>query len=319
MPRYLELHENRELTKRVEAALERLGHCDLCPRKCEVDRTMNETGFCGVERKARVASAQLHFGEESPLVGSGGSGTIFFAGCNLNCHFCQNYDISHDVSRSREVTPERLAEIMLGLQRQGAHNINFVTPSHVVPQILEALPIAIEGGLDLPLVYNTNGYDEVSTLEMLDGVIDIYMPDAKIWSPEYAERFCQARDYPEAARNALFEMHRQVGDLELDDGGVATKGMLVRHLVMPQGTAGTREWMSYMAEKLSTSTYVNVMGQYHPCGLVLQRPEDFPEIGRRVSATEMDQAFRDAEAAGITRLDERRHRSVNLFRILLGE
>lgn len=319
MRRYLELFESGELSLRVEAAKLRLAECDLCPRVCGVDRGTNEAGVCGVGGKARVASANLHFGEESPLVGRGGSGTIFFAGCNLNCHFCQNYDISHEVSRAREVTPRQLAEIMVCLQRRGAHNINFVTPSHVVPQILEALPLAIADGLNLPLVYNTSAYDSVETLRLLDGVIDIYMPDVKVWSEEQAERFCSAHDYPAAARAALVEMHHQVGDLAVDRDGVATMGMLVRHLVMPHGAAGTKEWMVFLAAELSRNTYVNIMGQYHPCGRVLARPEEFPELSRRVTSREMEQAFRDAADAGISRFDQRRSRAVDLFRLLTGD
>ncbi len=317
MTRYLDLHAGGELAERAREAAERLRDCHLCPRECAVDRTGGEVGVCGLGRRAQVASMNLHFGEEDPLVGRDGSGTIFFAGCNLNCHFCQNYDISHDPHPSMEVSPARLAEVMLDLQDRGAHNINFVTPSHVVAQILEALVLAADQGLDLPLVYNTSGYDSVETLALLDGVVDIYMPDIKIDSPALAERFCQARDYPERARAALREMHRQVGDLELDDRGVATSGLLVRHLVMPGDTAGTREWMEFLAREISTNTYVNIMGQYRPCGRVLRRPEEFPEISRAVSAKDMARAFEAAEEMGITRLDQRRRHG--LFRILLGE
>jgi putative pyruvate formate lyase activating enzyme len=319
MAAYHDLDARGALAERAREAAERLRECRLCPRACGADRSADERATCGVGRRACVASAHLHFGEESPLVGTGGSGTIFFAGCNLGCCFCQNFDISHETHRSQEATPGQLARVMLDLQRRGAHNINLVTPSHVVAQVLEALPIAIDGGLELPLVYNSGGYDTVETLELLDGVVDIYMPDIKVRAPDVAGRFFGAPDYPEVAAAAVKEMHRQVGDLELDGDGVAVRGLLVRHLVMPEGTAGTREWMRFLADEVSRNTYVNIMGQYHPCGLVLSRPADFPELARPVTASEMDQAFRDADEAGITRLDERRRRAVDLFRLLLGE
>lgn len=305
-PCCIALHKTGELERRAQEAVERLASCDICPRDCQVDRLEDERGECEVGRAAQVASSNLHFGEESPLVGTGGSGTIFFAGCNLHCRFCQNYGISHIVDRGAEVTARRLASIMLNLQRQGAHNINFVTPSHVVPQILEALPLAIDDGLNLPIVYNTSSYDTVETLELLRDVVDIYMPDAKMYASEQGQRLCQADDYPERARAAIREMYNQVGDLELDERGVATGGLLVRHLVMPAGTAGTRDWMEFLAREISTNTYVNIMAQYRPCGRVASHRDEYPDITRGVTDEEMRGAFQSAAKAGITRLDERR-------------
>jgi putative pyruvate formate lyase activating enzyme len=304
-PSYLSLHRRGELAGRIERARAMLEDCTVCPRQCHVDRTAGELGFCGTGRLARVASFNLHFGEEEPLVGTGGSGTIFFAQCNLACEFCQNWDISHQGDDATEVAPNQLAFIMLELQRAGAHNINFVTPSHIVPQILEALPEAIEGGLNLPLVYNSGGYDSLETLALLDGVVDIYMPDAKFAEPEHAKRFCQAADYPEQAKAAIAEMHRQVGDLSLDERGVAQQGLLVRHLVMPGGLAGTGDWMEFLAG-LSTNTYVNIMDQYRPCG----RAHNYPELSRSITPQEYDEAKREALDAGITRLDRRESRMV---------
>ncbi len=314
MPAYLDLPAG-ELARRAQAALARLGSCDLCPRNCGVDRLAGQPGACLTGRRAMVASWGLHFGEEAPLVGSGGSGAIFFAGCNLRCCFCQNYDISHSTSGAMEAPPERLAAILLDLQRQGAHNINLVTPSHVVAQLLEALPVAIELGLRLPIVYNTGGFDSLETLALLDGVVDIYLPDAKFWDPEVALRYCGAAEYPERARAAIREMHRQAGDLRMDEQGVATRGLLARHLVMPNGVAGTREWMRFLAEDISLETYVNVMDQYRPCGRAL----DFPEIGRALTREEHDRAVASARNAGLRRIDDRGDRlALHLLQRLLG-
>ncbi len=314
MPSYLNLHRTGELARRAEQALEALRRCEVCPRQCRVNRLENELGFCKIGRLARVASYAPHFGEEDPLVGSGGSGTIFFAQCSLACTFCQNFDISHAGRGFPAAFPEQLAAIMLELQGQGAHNINFVTPSHVVPQVLEALPLAAKQGLRLPLVYNSSGYDILETLKLLNGVVDIYMPDAKFFSPEAAKRYCQAEDYPERARQALKEMHRQVGDLELDEGGIAVRGLLVRHLVMPDDLAGTRQWMEFLAREISPNTYVNVMDQYRPCGDVAA----FPELQRSITPEEYEAALDAAAAAGITRLDQRRLRlSARLLRALV--
>lgn len=310
---YLQLHEQGRLEELRDAALKRLGPCELCPRACGVNRLEEETGFCQTGRLARVASFNLHFGEEAPLVGEQGSGTIFFAGCNLGCVFCQNYDISHTVADSVAATPEQLAGIMRSLQDQGALNINFVTPSHVVAQILEALPIAVDMGLRVPLVFNTSGYDSLETLQLLEGVMDIYMPDVKFWDQEPARRYCQAPDYPEHARAALREMHRQSGDLQLDDQGIAKQGLLVRHLVMPDDLAGTAGWMKFIAKEISEETYINVMDQYRPCGAV----ETNPELQRGLKGQEYSQALQAAREAGLQRLDDRGERlSRQLWRLL---
>jgi putative pyruvate formate lyase activating enzyme len=307
---YLALRASGELEKRAKRAVTRLASCELCPRRCKVDRLHGERGLCMAGRRAPVASSNLHFGEEDPLVGQGGSGTVFFAGCNLLCVFCQNFDISHETAEAQEADPERLAGVMLSLQEQGAENINFVTPSHVVPQILEALTLAVDAGLRLPLVYNTGGYDALETLRLLDGVVDIYMPDVKFWDAAAAGRYMRAGDYPERARRAVREMHRQVGDLTINERGAAERGLLVRHLVMPGGLAGTGTWMEFLANEISRETYVNVMDQYRPCG----RAADHPEINRGISAEEYREALRLAAEAGLTRLDERRGGA--LYRLL---
>ncbi|MCF8062001.1 MAG: radical SAM protein, partial [Deltaproteobacteria bacterium] len=264
-PGYVALARSGELKKRAETAVARMAHCKLCPRACGVDRLNGELGFCRTGRQARVASYSAHFGEESPLVGTHGSGTIFMSSCNLLCCFCQNREISHG-NEGEDAEPDQVARVMLLLEQQGCHNINVVTPSHVVPQVLEALVVAAGRGLSIPLVYNSSGYDEVETLRLLDGVADIYMPDFKFWDGIWADRYCGAPDYPEKARAALREMHRQVGDLELDRSGIAGRGLLVRHLVMPGGIAGTRQVAEFIAKEISADTYVNVMDQYRPCG-----------------------------------------------------
>lgn len=299
-PAYIEAARSGLLHERVEQALAALGECRLCPRECGINRLEDERGVCRTGRRAVVCSYSPHFGEEDPLVGLMGSGTIFFSWCNLLCVFCQNWEISHE-GEGREVEATELAEMMLYLQGQGCHNINFVSPSHVVAQILEGLEIAAERGLQVPLVYNTGGYDRVETLRLLEGLVDIYMPDIKYASAEVAARYSKARDYPEAARAAVREMHRQVGDLRLDPRGIATRGLLVRHLVMPGGLAGTREVMRFLAREVSKDTYVNVMAQYRPCG----EAHRFPEIARRISAEEYEEALQAAREEGIGRLDQR--------------
>jgi putative pyruvate formate lyase activating enzyme len=301
---YLNLHASGELASRAEEAVARLCECAMCPRECRVDRPGGELGSCNTGRLAQIASWNLHFGEEAPLVGESGSGTIFFAHCNLGCAFCQNWDISLSTDGFEEALPEQLALLMLQLQEQGAANINFVTPSHVAAQILEALPIAADRGLTLPLVYNSSGYDSLDTLRLLDGVVDIYMPDTKFWSSGPARKYCNAPDYPDRARAALKEMHRQVGDLILDDRGLAERGMLVRHLVMPEDLAETASWMEFLAQELSPQTYVNVMDQYRPCG----DAEKHPEIATAPSRAQCEHARAAAREAGLTRLDDRSER-----------
>jgi putative pyruvate formate lyase activating enzyme len=298
----LAVYRRGELKERVARALELLGPCSVCPRRCRVDRLADRFGVCKVGRYAVVSSYFAHHGEEDCLRGWRGSGTIFFCGCNLRCVFCQNFDISWQL-QGVPVSPARLARMMLELQAAGCHNINFVTPEHVVPQIVEALPLAIEGGLRLPLVYNTGGYDSLESLELLDGLIDIYMPDFKYWDAAMARRYSRVPDYPEVARRALKEMHRQVGDLVLDARGVARRGLLVRHLLMPDNVAGTEEVMNWLVRELSPHTYVNIMAQYHPAGRVSW--QEFPEINRRPTRAEYAQAVTAARRAGLTRLDGR--------------
>jgi len=298
---YIETYNKGLLKKKAEQARKILASCVLCPRMCKVDRLSGETGVCKTGERAMVSSYNAHFGEEAPLVGRNGSGTIFFTHCNLLCVFCQNYDISHE-DCGEEVSDEQLADIMLALQKSGCHNINFVTPSHVVPQILSALNLAAEKGLCIPLVYNTGGYDRIETLKILDGIVDIYMPDFKFWDPDIAYKSCEAKDYPEFARNALTEMSRQVGDLVTDASGIAQRGLLVRHLVMPHGHAGTREVMHFIADKISKNTYVNIMFQYRPCGKAYQ----FKEFSSRPSDRNFDEAVKSAREEGITRLDKPR-------------
>jgi len=288
------------LAKRIAAARGRLSPCRVCPRQCKVDRLADEKGVCRTGAKAVISSYAPHFGEESPLVGSGGSGTIFLTHCNLLCVFCQNYEISH-LGQGVETDEGQLASMMVSLQRQGCHNINFVTPSHVVPQIIAALPKAINKGLTVPLVYNSSGYDEVETLQLLHGIFDIYMPDFKFWTRDSAKRFAKAPDYPEVARKAILEMHRQVGDLVLDKEGVATRGLLVRHLVMPGGLDETREIVRFLAREVSVDTYVNIMDQYRPCG----RAHQYSPIDRRLTNDEFQEALKLAGEAGLQRLDEK--------------
>ncbi len=284
------------LQDRARTALARLESCEICPRRCGVNRLKDERGFCRIGRLARVASFAPHFGEEPPLVGSSGSGTIFFSGCNLACVFCQNYDISQQ-DHGQDVSADALASMMLQLQDLGCHNINFVTPTHVVPQILEALVLAIDDGLRVPLVYNSGGYDSVKTVQLLDGIFDIYMPDAKYGSDDVALKYSGAPDYTHIMKTAIKEMHRQVGDLIMDEDGVATRGLLVRHLVLPGDLAGSAEVVRFLSEEISPNTYLNVMAQYRPEYKACR----FPELNRRISAKEYNDAVRLAARAGLTR------------------
>jgi len=302
-PSYIRAYEKGLLKKKKAKASSLLKSCTLCPRKCGIDRLAGETGFCNTGKLSWVSSYSPHFGEEEPLVGTHGSGTIFFTHCNLLCLFCQNFDISHQ-GEGQEVTDNELAGIMLALQNQGCHNINFVTPSHVVPQILAAVEVAVEHGLNVPLVFNSGGYDRVATLKLLDGVFDIYMPDFKFWDSQVAENSCQAGDYPEVARKALAEMHRQVGDLQIDDAAIARRGLLIRHLVLPGGLAGTRDVMRFIARKISPASYVNVMSQYRPCG----RAAEVNGLESHLSPQDYKNAVRAAREEGITRLDQPHHR-----------
>ncbi|GMV35997.1 MAG: radical SAM protein [Fimbriimonadales bacterium] len=294
-PAYLPLHQSGELERRAEAAREMLADCRTCPRACRVDRT-EATGTCGIGRHAKVASYGPHHGEERCLRGTRGSGTVFFAGCNLRCVFCQNFEISHE-EEGAEVSAERLARIFLAVQEYGCHNLNLVTPSHVVPHLLEALPIAVARGLRLPIVYNTSAYDSLESLRLLDGIVDIYMPDFKLWKEDAAQRYLTAPNYPEAAREAIREMHRQVGVLRFDEGGLAVRGVLVRHLVVPGRGEDTSSILRFLANEIAPDTYVNVMAQYRPAGLVSLR--NFPEIYRRVSEEEYLEAVRLASTLGL--------------------
>jgi putative pyruvate formate lyase activating enzyme len=304
VPAYVETYASGELRRKVDEAIEALRCCRVCPRDCDVDRLADESAVCRTGRHAQVASASPHFGEEDVLRGRRGSGTIFFSYCNLRCVFCQNFDISWQ-GGGRELSAGEIAGIMLELERRGCHNINFVTPEHVVPQVLEAVLEAARRGLRLPLVYNTSAYDSLHSMELLDGVVDVYMPDLKFSDTATARRLVLAPDYPERARAAIRAMHRQVGDLVCDEDGVALRGLLVRHLIMPGGLAGTGEVMRFLAEEISPDTYVNVMDQYGPAGKVRQLRQRYAEIDRRVTPREVAEAFELARAAGLWRLDER--------------
>jgi len=297
-PVYIESFKKGLLKKKAEAAWAILKSCVLCPRKCGVDRQSGETGVCKTGMNALVSSYNPHFGEEAPLVGSHGSGTIFFTHCNLLCIFCQNFDISHQ-GYGEEISNEQLADLMLQLQNLGCHNINFVTPTHIVPHILKALEVAVKEGLSVPLVYNSSAYDSVETLRILEGVFDIYMPDFKFWSSDNAKLSCDAEDYPEVARNALIEMHRQVGDFEIDESGIARRGLLIRHLVLPANFSGTQDVLRFIAQKVSSNSYVNIMPQYRPCG----RASEIEALCENLSSDDYEKALQMAKSEGITRLD----------------
>ena len=293
-PAYIQAYETGLLQQNAEKAHTALGNCTLCPRDCEVDRLTDETGICKTGERAILASYAPHFGEESPLVGHYGSGTIFFTHCNLLCTFCQNYDISHE-GLGREMSKSHLARIMLELQNMGCHNINFVTPSHVVPQILSALEIAVKHGLNIPLVYNSGGYDHVSTLELLDGIVDIYMPDLKFFDREVASRTCHASNYPEIVKKAIIEMYRQVGELKIKNG-LAYRGLLIRHLVMPGMVKDSEKVLEFIAKEISKETYVNIMPQYHPAGTESQ-------FNRRITREEFENTLKVARDKGLINIE----------------
>jgi putative pyruvate formate lyase activating enzyme len=309
-PAYLAHHRAGELKERVEAAYEHLRACHLCGRACDVDRRRRppvERGACNTGARAKVASRGPHFGEEDPLRGYRGSGTIFFSWCNLSCQYCQNYDISQ-LGSGRDVEPEELATMMLSLQQQGCHNINLVSPTHVVAPILAAVLIAAEAGLRLPLVWNTGGYDSLAALKLLDGVVDIYMPDMKYADAAVGLKYSKVPNYPEVNQAAVKEMHRQVGDLVTDERNIAQRGLLVRHLVLPEGLAGTAEIASFLATEISTDTYINIMDQYRPC----YRARDLPPLNRRITGAEYEEAVQQARQAGLHRFDRRRPRFLSL-------
>jgi len=297
-PKYIKSAKSGKLNEKKKEAFKKLAKCTLCPRNCKVNRLEGETGICKTGVKAWVSSYSPHFGEEAPLVGYHGSGTIFFTHCNLLCNFCQNYDISHE-GNGVEVTDSQLATFMLQLQKMGCHNINFVTPSHVIPQILSALEIAVENGLSVPLIYNTSAYDSVESLKLLDGVIDIYMPDFKFWDSKISQKTCNAKDYPEKAKESIKEMHRQVGDLIIDENGIAKQGLLVRHLVLPQDLANIHKIMRFIYQEISPNTYVNIMPQYRPCGTATE----IIELSSPLSQKDYKLALQASKEEGITRLD----------------
>lgn len=286
------------ITKKIQALYDLMRGCKLCPRHCGVNRLEGELGFCKTGAKPVVSSWGPHFGEESPLVGRFGSGTIFFTHCNLGCLYCQNWTISH-LGEGEELTVERLSDIMLMLQQNGTHNINLVTPTHQTPMIVEAIYLARERGLEIPIVYNCGGYEDIETLKLLEGIIDIYMPDIKYMSSDFAKKYSYAPDYPEIVKIAIKEMHRQVGDLVIDHRGIAQKGLLVRHLVLPNNIAGTEEVVRFIAEEISRDTYINIMDQYRPC----YRAFEHPELSRRISRKEYEDAINLALKAGLKRID----------------
>ena len=307
-PAYLSLHRSGDLRERAKLALASLAKCRVCPRDCEVDRLADAYAFCRTGRYAVVSSAFHHFGEEDCLRGWNGSGTIFFGNCNLRCVFCQNYDISQalKVSETRGMPAPDIAALMLTLQAEGCHNINFVTPEHVAPQVLEAVALAAAGGLRLPIVYNTSAYDSAESLAQLDGVVDIYMPDFKYWKPASGARYVKAANYAEVARARIVEMHRQVGPLRLDGNRLAYRGLLVRHLVMPGALDETEAILTWMRDTLGRDTYVNLMDQYRPAGRVTET--SYPEINRPLDAGEFAEAQQIAASLGLARRDARRPR-----------
>jgi putative pyruvate formate lyase activating enzyme len=290
VPSYIHLFEKGELSERIQLLQEFLKECRLCPRECRVNRLDGEVGFCQARSELMVSSAFPHFGEEPPLVGYRGSGTIFLTHCNLRCLFCQNYDISH-LGSGEYITSPGMTRIMLRLQEMDCHNINFVTPTHYVPQIVASLPEAIEKGLRLPIVYNCSGYESVEVIRLLEGIVDIYMPDVKYMDEKYSKRFSNAQDYPEVIKIVLKEMHRQVGDLTTNSKGVAERGLLIRHLVMPHGVASSEAVLKFIAEEISVHSYVNIMDQYRP----EYRAHEYPEINRRITHKEYLEAIQWAK------------------------
>jgi putative pyruvate formate lyase activating enzyme len=285
-----------DLKGKVEQTIGLLDGCRICPRKCGVDRLSGQMGYCGIGRDAVVASYSPHHGEERPLSGIFGSGTIFFSGCNMHCQYCQNYDISQDKS-GQEYDADGIAQIMISLERMKCHNINLVSPTHVMPQIVGSIAIAKERGLEIPIVYNTGGYDSLETLKVLDGIVDIYMPDMKYSTSEAGLRLSDAPDYPSINQEAVKEMHRQVGDLVLDEAGIAMRGLIVRHLVLPNDMAGSKGIFDFIAKEISRDTYVNVMNQYHPS----YNSTCYPEVDRKPRHEEYEKAFTWAVKAGLHR------------------
>ena len=299
VPKYIKTYKSGLLEERIKKAYAILENCTLCPRNCKVNRLKGKKGICNTTDLPIISDYFPHFGEETPLVGKYGSGTIFISYCSLLCMYCQNYEISH-LGEGEITSIEKFADMMISLQKRNCHNINIVTPTHIVPQLLKALKFAIEKGLHIPLVYNTGGYEKLETLKLLDGIVDIYMPDFKYWSPEAAKRYSNAYDYPDIAKKAIKEMHRQVGELKINEESIAEEGLLVRHLVLPRKIAGTKEIAKLIAEEISPNTYVNVMAQYRPCGLADR--DDF--INRGITQKEYMEAIESALDAGLKRLDK---------------
>lgn len=293
-PSYLNLLETDKFSNRVKSLKQMLENCVLCPHQCEVNRLKGERGYCKTLDKAVVSGVQPHFGEEDELVGIYGSGTIFFSYCNMKCAFCQNYEISY-CGEGEEADANKLAEMMLYLQKKGCHNINLVSPSHIVPQIVEAIFIAAQKGLNIPIVYNSNGYDLTDTLRFLDNIVDIYMPDIKFSDDAIAQKYLGVKNYYTIAKAAVKEMHRQVGNLKTDNRNIAYKGLLIRHLVMPENLAGTEKIMKFIANELSKDTYVNIMAQYYPT----HKAFDYEEISRRITRQEYEKAVNYALSAGL--------------------
>jgi putative pyruvate formate lyase activating enzyme len=312
-PCYIKVYEERKLEQKFEQLLEIIKECRGCPRNCGAMRLEDKkTGTCRSGRYAIVSSFFPHHGEEDCLRGWNGSGTIFFSNCNLKCIFCQNYEISW-LGEGRETSPEELASMMLYLQKRNCHNINFVTPTHMVAQIFEALLIAIPKGLRLPLVYNTGGYDSPEVIKILEGVIDIYMPDFKYWQPEVAKRFAAAEDYPDVIKEVVKIMHNQVGPLMFDSHGIALRGVLIRHLVLPNNLASTREVARFLCKEVSPDTYINVMAQYYPAGRVHLVREKYLDVSRRLTTREYEDAVKSVQEEGLTRLDVRFPRDPSLY------
>lgn len=297
IPGYVELHKTGELNRRVEILKDKLRSCVVCPHYCKVDRLQNQRGFCRAGGNMVIDGYGPHYGEEDVLVGTGGSGTIFFSYCTMQCVFCQNCEISH-YGEGYQVSPAQLCDIMLSLQNKGCHNINMVSPTHYVPQIIEAVKLAVDNGLEVPIVYNTGGYDNVDTLKLLDGIIDIYMPDIKFGDNDNAKKYTKCAGYFDVVKAAVKEMHRQVGDLKTDDRKIACKGLLVRHLVMPNNLAGTERVMEFIVKDISENTMVNLMEQYYPA----HKSDAFDELSRRISREEFIKAVQYARIAGVKRL-----------------
>ena len=305
------MEEAGKFADRIEQAYAILEDCQLCPRRCGVNRLSGERGFCRSPQNVMVYTYNAHYGEELPLVGFGGSGTIFFSNCNLRCVFCQNWPIAHE-GWGNQISDEELADMMLSLQQRGCHNINLVTPTHVMPHILNATRIAMGKGLRLPLCYNTSGYDCLKSIQLLEGIVDIYLPDLKFMDGAEAARYnlAQADDYPQIAQDAIVEMHRQVGDLVTDQHGIALRGLMIRHLVMPNRVAGTKEFVRWVADNLSTDTYVNIMSQYR----VEFEAFNYKQIARAITSEEYVEAMEWAQNAGLTNLDKRSLAQLDIHR-----